>query len=372
MNKKKKEKTGKKSKIPKKRRQKIGEILGIIASIVAILALAFQITDIKFPVRSKPKVDIMEGSISLEYLQSLRRDEGENVYPLFNNTIENTNTNKFEDNCATQIFVANDYEEEIVLSKIMFEAKNISVNTRPVLWICQSEDETNFDLSVTNIGWGDSQEMTFQFEDVRGENIDDYLDSKKKELRFPGIAIGETKELHLWEYDNFLKEGEFEINFKCFDSNGDIKVKYLYGESLYVNVRDGMFWPLELGDPSAGIYGIEINTSENSYKTEMNISEPIDPHGRLELPICFSADKSCDFEFRVGFEVRKKNNDIEKIWTKPAKMQFEISSIGPNFENAENYSKEELTQSAEEWPGEVKVTYPYIDKDALKYVEPLF
>jgi len=156
------------------------------------------------------------------------------------------------------------------------------------------------------------------------------------------------------------------------DENGNIKVKYLYNDCLYINVGEGRFWPLELGDPSAGIYGIEIDTSDNSYKTEMNISEPINAHGRLELPICFSADKSCNFKFRIGFEVVKKNNKVEEIWTDYAKMDFEISSSAPDFNDVEDYSSIELLESAIEWPGEVIVTYPYIDKEVQKYVEPAF
>lgn len=354
------------------RKSKVKKWITTLLSIATIVAAISQIFDVKFPVRSKPNADVMEGSVSLEYLQSLRKDEGENVYPLFGNTIESTSENKFEGNCATQVFITNDYEEEIVLTKLMFEAEDISVDTTPVLSVCIIGDETDYRLFVTNIGWGDSQEITFEFEDAEGKGIDDYLDSENKKIKTSGIACGESKEIHLWDNTDFLKDGEYKINIKCYDANGGINVKYDYGECLYVNVKDGKFQPFELGDASAMIYGIEIDTSNNNYKKEAVISEPIESHSRLELPICFSADKSCSFKFRIGFELRKKNNSVETVWTEPAKLQFEISSLGSAFDNAENYSEEELIHYAVQWGGAVIVTYPYINRRIQKYVEPLF
>jgi len=70
--------------------------------------------------------------------------------------------------------------------------------------------------------------------------------------------------------------------------------------------------------------------------------------------------------------VKLMNNKVEEIWTDYAKMDFEISSSAPDFNDVEDYSSIELLESAIEWPGEVIVTYPYIDKEVQKYVEPAF
>lgn len=367
---KKKKKTKKEFKIPKKGRQKIGKLLGILVSIAAILTLIFQVTDIKFPVRSKPRADIMEGAVSLEYLQYLREDE--NVYPLFSDTIKNKKENIFVGDCATQVFITNNYEEEIVLTKLMFEAEDISVDTDPVLSVCMIGDETDYRLFIANVGWGNSQEMTLEFEDAEGKDIDDYLDSENKKIKTSGIACGEFKEIHLWDNTDFIKNGEYKIKIKCYDVNGEINVKYEFGEFLDVKIKGGKFQPIELGDASAIIYGIEIDTSNNSYKKEAVISEPIESHSRLELPICFSADKSCDFKFKIGFELRKQNNSVETVWTEPAELKMEISSFNSAFDNAEKYSEEELTHYAVQWGGAVIVAYPYINRRIQRYVEPKF
>lgn len=407
MNKRQKKKKQKKENViqekKKKGKTKILGIISVVATISAILSVIFQVFDIKFPIRHKPDVDILEEPIGVKYLKSVRdsseevyplfedvpidveylknvRDSSEEVYPLFKDTIDSGGKNIFNDNCATQVLISNNYDEEIVLTKIIFEAEDIVVDTKPVLHIDKGvySNEENIELDVWNSGWGDGENVIFSFEDANGENIDDYLIPERQKIEVPIIKYGDLTRFQIWNKEDFLKDGEYQIKVKCTQGDEDIDVNYLYGvDRLYINVSNGEFLNADgLGGPSMRIYGIKIDTSEETYKNEEAISEAIGANSRMEFPICFAADKSCTFKFRIGFEVRKKNNDSEICWTDNARLEFSVSSIDvetESSENVENYSREELMEIInQEYPGCVKVTYPYVEKDTLKYVEPYF
>lgn len=348
------------------RKERIIATLGIIAAICTIVGVIIQFFDISIPIRSKPKADIMEDSINVEYLQSLRA--GGQVYPLFQDTINGMGKSFFEGNCATQVFVNNNYEDEILLDKIIFEAQDIEVNTRPVLRLNREftsfEYSTEIGIDIANIGWGDAKNIIIQFEDMEG-NIDEYLKPEKQSIEVPLVRYGDYIQIKLWDNTDFLKEGNYKIKMKCMDKEGDIEIEGR--DYLLVTVKNGEFLGGGTGAPSMRIYGIRIDTSEESYKKEEAISESIKANERLELPICFSADKSCKLDFRVGFEVIKKNNKKETIWTEWAELELKISSVFYELDNVEDYSKEELTEKAKFEKGRVIVTYPYIDKDILKY-----
>lgn len=367
----KKKKSKRKSRVENKRKGKIVGTITIMASVAAILAVIFQIFDIKFPIRSRPNIDVMEGSVNVEYLKKIRDDGDEEVYPLFSDAIDDKGKNNFSGNCATQIYIDNKYEEEIVLTKIIFEAQDIIVNTRPRFELENLESSQGMDLGICNVGWGDGKNVNMRFEGVNGDKLDDFLKSSKQQITVPLVRHGEFTQIHVWNNEDFLKDGSYEFIVNCSDENGEIETGYWNADRLGAYIEDGRFIELNQGAPSSVIYGIKIDTSKNEYIKEEFISESIESHGRLELPICFLADKSCDFKFRVGFELLKRNNKEETIWTDYAKLAFEISSIDTDLKNAADYSNEELMEEInEEELGSVIVTYPYIDKETLKYVEP--
>lgn len=349
----------------------VGITVGILGVIIAGVALIIQFFDIKLPLRSKPKVDIMEDSISIEYLKNLRDDDQE-IYPLFIDKFDDTNSAVFNDNCATQLFVTNDYEEAITLDKIIFKAQDIEQNLEPT-FIIRSRylSTTESQLEIVNTGWSDAENVNISFDFVDAD-INKYLPVDKQTLNIPLIEFGEMTVVPLWNSYDFLLDGDFQILVNCNGNDGSaIETEYDFGDNgIYIRVENGLF-PLlgGRGAPSQYIYGIEIDTSQKEFIVEKSISENINPHDRLELPICFSADKSCNLKFQIGFEAVIKNNKKIMIWSEPAYIDFKVSSIVSDSTNVENYSKDELLDIAASEPGSIKITYPYVDKETFMYVQ---
>lgn len=345
---------------------------GTLGVIITILGFATQFFDLRLPIRSNPKADLAEKSIDVEYLKDMGERKGKEIYPLFQDKVELTQENVFEVDCATQVFITNDYDEEILLDKIMFEAKNIKVNTEPVILIGTVHcSETEASLTIWNKGWGDAENIILKFEDPEND-INRYLKPEKHSIEVDLLKHGESVDVPLWKNTDFLSDGTFYMTVTCWEDDKQLEHEYVSrNERISVTVVDGNFMMLGSGAPSVEIYGIMIDTSKESYREEASISEYIESKRRLELPICFSADKSCDFSFRVGFEVIKRNNKKEEIWTDFADIRLKISSIWDETEEANRFTEKELEERAISWLGGVVVTYPYVGKDTLKYVEPL-
>lgn len=245
------------------------------------------------------------------------------------------------------------------------------MDKRPVLTALDAcSSNTEIGLVIINHGWGDARNIVLTFEAPNMDFGKCILDGKEK-INVDLIEMGTEKYVPLWNSEDFLVEGEYYLTINCADDLGDIEISVPKneGKTLCFGIQDGIFYPIGgQGAASTVIYGIEIDTSQESYVREEAISESISPHDRLELPICFTANKSCDLDFRVGFEILKKNNKKIVIWSKFANLKFKKSSFYRSNGDVGNYSKEDLESLVNTNPGEVAVTYPYIDKEILKYV----
>lgn len=388
--------------------EKIGIIASIAACVIAFLSFVTYIFDIRNPIYRKPDLEISNEIISVEYLrkssisnldiyhlfqdaiadsdnnsinkkiiveylENKATDDGE-LYPIFQDSIGEANDDLFKDSCATQVFITNNYEDEILLDKIIFEAQDITINTEPVIGFWESKcTETEIELSIFNKGWGDANNIVLEFEDMNND-IDEYLIEEKQSVEIPVLKYGEEQNIQIWKNTDFLKDGVYSIKVSCKDEKGGIDIDNGYegGEYIRIEVRDGKFFPPGLGSSGSVIYAIKIDTSSDNYSRNEAISESIKAHERLELPICFSADKSCNLNFRIGFEVVKKHNEKEIIWTELANLDLRIPSINFVVRDVLDYKKEELYKEATASPETIIVTYPYVDKEVYEYVQSPF
>lgn len=341
--------------------------VAVTGVIVTIISLGFIIYDHMY---HEPKADIQDNAISVEYLSAIRDDD--NIFPMFSDEI-NSKT-QFKGNCATQVLITNDNNEELLLDKIIFEAEDIKVNENPDLIIdLEAGSEGNAYFSIYNDGWGDAENLHFTFkgEDI---NLDDLIPTEKQVLNVKKIRYGTGNHYELWTDDDLLDSdytGVLVVKPYCVNDGGkQIDLINQYGEkTVGVYVSNGKFTLLGRGDCSQEIYGIKINTAENSFQFESSISETIKAFGRLELPICFAPDKSCSFKFKVKFEVVSKGNKKEYISTKTAKVDFKVSSfLSNNFNDARDFSADELRESLESRNGLAKVSYPFADYKLMENV----
>lgn len=340
-------------------------IISMLGALATIIAVVLQFFDFKFPIKSNPNVYIEDENIDITYLQKLRNDEENSFYPLFQDKIDVHSKNEFVSNCATQVHITNNYDETITLKKIVFEAKNIEEDLKPILRINQCVFEDKIQLRIENIGWQDAENIVITFED---ENINEYLSKDRQTKEIPLIKYGSSISIPLWECKDFIKEGYFNIKLKVTGKNGDIETRYTENRNgIELELQNGEFIiPFGSGGQSDLVYGIKVNTETNSYKEEEIISENINPHDRLELPICFSAEKTCTFDFRIGFTILTHNNKEKMVWSDYANFKIEVSSVDIATENAKDYSKSELLENIYGFYGGI-VSYPYVDKDEFKY-----
>lgn len=257
----------------------------------------------------------------------------------------------------------------IKLEKIVFQAKEIEEDLRPILRINQITFDDKIELIIENIGWQDAENIVITFED---DNIDEYISKDKQTIEIPLIKYGNSTNVLLWECIDLKKDGHFNIKSKITGKNGEI-------EARYTNSQNGIEFDYESGKfngkPGSGgqsglIYGIEINTETVEYKEEQTISECINPHDRLELPICFSAKKTCNFDFRIGFEVLTHNNKKKMIWSDYVDFRLEIIPENNIFINGNSCEENEIIENIQFYGG--LASYPYISKESIEYLNAPF
>lgn len=348
---------------------RILNIIGIFGALFGILTFIITYFDISHS--SKPNADIQESVMSVSYLSKLGNRQ--NKYPMFNDDINNMNEYNYVDNCATQVIVTNDYNNEILLEKMIFEAKDIIEDNTPTLEIdLIPNDNFGVNIMCVNHGWGDAKDITIE---LYGEGLDNFIVKDKHSLFIPLIGSGERIDLPIWDKQDLVMKnctGELYLKASCIDKNGDT-IHVLDENLIYISIYDGQFSSAGGFGPSEEIYGVKIDTSNKKYEYEYNISECIKAKERMELPICFYPDKSCSLMFRVTFTIAYNNsNDRMNVSTDWAEIKFQVSSISSyGLNDVLDYSKEQLSEMIHEYPGYMKVTYPAVDRTEMEGIEPI-
>lgn len=320
-----------------------------------------------------PQADIQNQSMSVRYLSEI--GDRQNKYPMFNDDVDPGKDYKASDNCATQVIVSNGYDHPILLQKIIFEAVDIEVDDTPKLLVyLDNESEDQIVLRVANKGWGDAEDVRFEFIGSDA-NLGDFIDSDKHSIDVACIKAGEEEKIGLWDSSDVVDssyEGSVGIIVKCIDNeNNNLPVDYYFeDECAYISLKKGKFSSMGRGAPGESIYGVRIDTSRDTYKHEYNISEIVQANDRLELPICFYPDKSCSLKFRVILEaVYNNKNETMEIATDWAMIGFQVSSIGGDVRDADSYDIDAMQAELERSPGLVKVTYPFADLELMERIQ---
>lgn len=351
----------------------IASLIVAIVSLVVALIIAIFLDYFGIHYSDNPTADIQNQAIDASYLLGLGNRQ--NKFPMFNDDVDETKEYICFDKCATQVLVTNDYDNEILLEKMVFEAKEIKADETPVLRldVAPRDNDSAVNIICVNEGWGKAKNVTITLE---GEGLKDIIPFDKHSVYLSSIDAKEQIKLPIWSSSDVIKKDcvkDLNLFAKCRDADGnDIPVRYAMGDSIYLGICNGRFNFGGENGPSEDIYGVKIDTTYDTYEYTFNISESIKDKERIEVPICFFSDKSCTLKFRVKFTAVYKNKRIP-VETDWAELKFQVSSVSNyNLNDVREFSKEKLIEMIHEYPGEVIVTYPAVDRTEMENIEPIF
>lgn len=353
----------------KENKKSIWITLGGLVGILTLISFLLDYMGLWDLGKSKPT--IYTDKISVSYLNT--NNNLDNIYMLFDDEIDNKKEYKLSESCATQLFITNYYEDEIILNSIRFIAEEISVIEEPIISLLVLEGNGFVDLQLYNIGWADSDMLNLTFEGVN-DDLSKHIDRNKLSLSIEGIPSQTSKTIRLWENEDLITDmdsGVIKFTATCNDAMNNT-VETVYGETrdfshLEVDIADGKFVCLGKGGISDLTYGVRIDTSQPSFNYEETIRESIQSQETLALPICFFPDKSCSIRFHIEFSALH-NGKQTFCQSDPVTLEFEVSSINTAEKyNAGDYSTLELTQIANDYAGSCIISYPFINKKYMQF-----
>lgn len=340
-------------------------LLGVIAGILAFFLDFFGVWDI-----GKKQPSIYSDEISVSYLRNAD-NRNDNIYQLFNDEIDDSKEFRLSESCATQIYITNHYQQEIVLNSIRFVAQNIYLIEEPVISLNAMEGNGYVDLTISNVGWRDSNDLELEFVGV-DEDLSDYIKKDKLFLSVEGVKAGGKKTIRLWKNEDLITEKySCVINFtaNCQDvEDNKIQVDYALGNSQYLSfdINEGKLLPNGKGGSSDSLYGVCIDTSKSKFSYQDSIEEYIQPNETLTLPICFFPDRSCEMTFYVEFTAVYGSEELV-IQSKPTTLVFEVLNVDNNgLYDATQYSKSELEKLVNNQVGNCLVSYPFSDERSVQ------
>ena len=264
---------------------------------------------------------------------------------------------------------SNNYQKDIQLTKIVFEAKNIKEDNQPYISIetIKNKDNKNqIDLKIGNVGWGKINDLNITI-DGKEQDLNDYI--KENEYKFYIKCLDSKEEIIL----PFLKSEDIKnrnLRDKIIDMEVNCKSKKVPVRTFTNNVvvcinGDDLFIPGR-GGPEELIYGLKIDTSKEHFTYEQGISEIINA-GKIDVfPICIYPDRACTIKFRIGFDIMYEDN-IERIYADERELNFFVSSIDgeDRIYDAQQYSTKELDEMITENGGLIVGSYPFTNMNKL-------
>lgn len=337
----------------------------VVASLSILITAIWGVLQIYDWVKKNAELDIvMQTGVSLTYLKK-NSEQYSNLYPLFEGCIDSKKDYRFSENCVTKLMITNHYDNQIVIDKIVLEAREIEVDYSPIL-IFSIADCTDEGLSIyiTNTGWGNAQNLKIAIKGIN-QNLEDYFRKEALEFALPLIEPATYIEVPFLNNSDLLGQCPdgtsfniaFEVECEC---EGTLEID---GEVSFF-VQDGKLDYLGGGAGPVFVYGIKIDTDNQEFLWEENILELIDSRETLVFPICFFPNKSCSLLLNISFEI-VNDGKREMISTGLERMHFSVSSI-EGWNDVINYPIEEVLcledhEAADffESEGNMVISYPF-------------
>lgn len=247
-------------------------------------------------------------------------------YNLYTDLSDPNNKYYIEDNCVTIMNISNQSDHEIKINRYRIIIDEIEQNLEPVIstsLICG----TNIDVNISNEGWSDISRLEIKVSDH--ENLlAEYYDEKDLIYEIPELKVGETKTLHILDKVLMKKIPDSSssdvVLFPIFNFTSKEIVASEKSTLISIN-HDGPVAGF-YGNLGTSVYGIVINTDDESYMEELSINEYIDSGEIKDIPICFFPDKSCKLRFYVEFDIFN-GYETKTIKSEPRDLEFKISSL---------------------------------------------
>ena len=342
--------------------KKIGEFGTIIVTIVTMILGLLQMRDW---IRDNKKLEVViQDEISLSYLT--QNDERySNMYPLFQNYIDDDKEYFWSDSCATQLFVTNHYDAEIVISEIVLKVSNIKKDNSAKLFFIggNSLEKNQLFIKIVNDGWSDVKNLEVTAVDESNQ-LKSYFSEDELKFDVPIVKAGSFVEVPFLKYTDLIKECEGDMNF-------DVKFEVVCeGNALsdvvsayQFKIQDDNMYSYGAGGDSTFVYGIQVDTSREIYTWSEKISECVEGKQTLVLPICFFPDRSCTMEFEIVLKIEHDGKSYY-ISTPLTEANFTVSSYWKYCADLKFYNEEnQLIHS------ETIVSYPEIDATMYKFLE---
>lgn len=258
-----------------------------------------------------------------------------------------------ENNCITIVNISNPTDHEIKLNKFRIIAENISPDLQPKITTFLDSGSA-VDLEILNEGWVDINNIKIEITD-KDKILSQFYNEADLVYEIPQIKVGETKDLHILDKELMIKipnnsiDDAIIINPIINFTSDEITITknveqiHIYNEGIFVG---------DYGASGACVYGIAINTDQNTFIKEFNINESINSNNILDVPLCFFPDKSCSFDFYVEFDIFDGIN-IETIKSEIKHLYFDISSVYSKWINID----ENIVNLQDEYCD--YITYPY-------------
>lgn len=342
--------------------KKIGEFGTIIVAVVTFVLGLLQLGDW---IRENKKIEVViQDEISLSYLT--QNDERySNMYPLFRNYIDEDKEYFWSDSCATQLFVTNHYDTEIVISEIVLKVSNIKKDNAPKLFFVGGNtfQKNQLFIKIINDGWSDVKNLEITAVDESNQLKSYFLED---ELKFvvPIVETGSFVEVPFLKYTDLIKECEedmyFDVKFDVICEGNvlsDVVSDYCFA------IQDDNMYNYGVGGDSTFVYGIQVDTSKETYTWSEKISECVEGKQTLVLPICFFPDRSCTMEFEIILKIEYDGKSYF-ISTPLTEANFTVSSYWKCYADLKFYNEENRFMHSE-----TIVSYPETDATMYNFLE---
>ena len=306
-----------------------------VVAVIAMASLVFQVGKDLGYVESIKSPDIcFSGELGIEKISKEYPDDAAYL-ALFTDALDGSEDRLLANDCATLVTLTNNFDKEIQLESIRFEATDVEPDLSPCIMASLTTDGfENVLMHVFNTEWSAIDGMTIDCISSDG-SLQECFGTDRVKIDVPYIEPGGMELVQFLGQDDIVKyEEQRSFIFDEIEAHTGAGNEVAIDDTeLLFGFMNGGYTTYGKGGNSRSVYGIGIDTSEKECVYEEAISESVRPSESITVPICFFPDKSCDLRVQVSFVV-SKGSEKQTVSTESVPVHFKVSSLRqPSPEN---------------------------------------